>query len=200
MKFKSFKYYNKPWVLYLLLLAATVLWLFICYVGMGLWLDIHSPFQFFVVFVVGEFLLTISLAKLRFRNNGHLIIDHSGIQLVGEINRHWDYTAIQSATIYYYYENFWIGQWGRLGGFLRYHNLKFIHKRSKQSLDKVVINGKTVYLKIRSRPEAEKLEKAIDFLYPRLEHFQVYSTTTEALSATDDGKVWTLKVQKPSKP
>ena len=191
-RFRTFRYYHKPLVFFVTIITLTLLWLIMCYVIVNAWFDFSRLSHFLIPFLLGECLLTIGLAKLRYRNDGYLSIDHNGIRLEGKRAQFWDYASITQMEVYHYHESYWIENWGNLGGFLRYHNLKFTHHRSEASLDKILINDQKVYLKIRTKQEAEQFESAIAFIKSAVENLSVYHTNFEALSGEEDD-LWTLK-------
>lgn len=157
--------------------------------------DLRAPFLFGLM--AGIYLLGF----LKFKPNGKLRVnDIELLHITSKQTKVWTLDDPDlSLELYYYYKpptiNYDSHFTSRLGGIRRY-SLFPSKEESEETLDRIVINGERLNLKIRSMKEAKKLEELIDHLYEKAINIKVFSTKYQDIFNDEGRPYWSLKAEK----
>lgn len=191
MEFSTFKYRGNFWKFYLIAIPILSCW-FVTTAIIQDYIGIH----FIILFLIGAMLTINIISRFRFRNDGIIKIADNLLIHESRTTSTWQITAQLKIDVYYVYNYYWIDMFGRLGGYFRYQNLSYTAFVSEDATDRLIINGETYYIKIRSKSEAEQFENLIDLLFDKEVNIKVYSTTSDNLLKEEFSERWKLKGEK----
>lgn len=167
-KLDIFEFKNRPWLFIIIIPFFFILFLF----WFGLFVLVISEHLDYVIipFILFFFslrLLSILISKFRFKPNGQLTFSLTGIAIRENdsfYNLNWE--KVKNIKLEYAGDRFWksrIGLHQKLKGYNRYHSTQWYGKKKDHMiLDRITINDKLYFVKIRNLKEKESFYKLKD--------------------------------------
>ncbi len=173
MTYSLFQFRYVPYISLLgavtILISSILGWIVFQLTGIGF--DLFGYFLF-ISLIIWPWIIS----KLKIINSGKVKIQDNGI-VYGreghEITVEWK--DIEKLEIYFLKKHYWIDNFGFVGGYLRYYNLRYNGKESKEDFDKIIINGEGLLFKIYTIDQRKLLYKTLKLISKNTHKLKLYS-------------------------
>jgi len=185
---------NRPWLFLILIPVAFGLFIlnFVIYFFISSGESTIGFYLAFVFFLVEMQIVKVIFSRFRYIPNGQLNFNKDGIfstKSSQSLKLNWG--KINDLRFYYRGDRFWKIKLGKLGinrGRRRYYNLHWFGKKGldERIIDRIDINGKTLYIKIRNESEKKTFFEFISLAKKMDRNVNVMETdfTTKLLGKT----------------